>query len=327
MPGSVACGRQERRLPVTPDRAGIIVSTLAPVPALIPSRSPTLDDPTLAEPPHSPPGDGAPGSAPGLRAQIGATRAAAIALVRAHLDLARTEMGEIAGRVGRVIGLAALAIAVILFAGLLVVIGGSLFLAEWLLGSMGWGVLHGTLAPVGIAVAAGLLALDVPTVRLVRPLLVGLVVALAVGGVLGLELPNRLYRGIGESAGLAVDPAVRPLVVGLLVGALVGLVIGIAAALLTTRSGGGRIAAVGGSVVAGGLLGSFSAITFGPQVGAAVGITFGYLTWIALMGFDVVRTGVDTDALKDRFTPTRTIETSKETLEWLQKRMPPGIGS
>jgi hypothetical protein len=45
------------------------------------------------------------------------------------------------------------------------------------------------------------------------------------------------------------------------------------------------------------------------------------------MVLDVSRTGIDTEALQARFTPTRTIETSKETLEWLQKRMPPGIGS
>jgi hypothetical protein len=226
-----------------------------------------------------------------------------------------------------VLALAALAIAVLAFAGLLAVIGGSLFLAEWLLGSMGWGVLHGILAALGIAVAAGLLALDVPAGRVVRSLLVALVVALAVGGSLGLELPNQLYKALGESAGLAVDPGVRPLVAGLLVGALVGLVIGIVTAMLTGASGGGRFAAVSGPIVAGALLGSFSAITFGPQVGAAVGITFGYLAWIALMGIDVVRTGVDTEGFKDRFYPTRTIETSKETLEWLQKRMPPGFGS
>jgi hypothetical protein len=45
------------------------------------------------------------------------------------------------------------------------------------------------------------------------------------------------------------------------------------------------------------------------------------------MGIDVVRTGIDTETLKRRFYPSQTIDTSKETLEWLQKRMPPGIGS
>ena len=236
-------------------------------------------------------------------------------------------MGEIAGEVGRVVALAALAVAAVLFAGLLAVLGGSLFLAEWLLGSMGWGVLHGILLAVGMAVAAGLLAVGVPASRVVRALLVAVVVALAVGGALGLELPNQLYKGIGESAGLSVDIGARPLVAGLLSGALVGLVIGIAGAIRLVGSGGGRLATVTGLIVVGALLGAFSAITFGPQVGAAVGITIGYLTWIALMGVEVVRTGVDADGLKDRFYPTQTMATGKETLEWLQKRMPPGIGS
>ena len=44
------------------------------------------------------------------------------------------------------------------------------------------------------------------------------------------------------------------------------------------------------------------------------------------MVIPVARDRIDVEALKLRFTPTQTIETSKETLEWLQKRMPPGIG-
>jgi hypothetical protein len=225
------------------------------------------------------------------------------------------------------VALAALAIAVLLVAALLVIIGSSLFLAEWLLGSMGWGVLHGLLLAVGVAVTAGLLAVGVPTRRVVRALVTGLVVALVLGVALELKLPNQAYKGIGESVGLSAEPGIRPLVVGLLVGALVGAAIGIASATMIGGSGGGRIAAVIGFIVAGAALGAFSAITFGPGAGAAVGITIGYLTWIGWMGVDVARTGVDTEGLKKRFYPTQTIETSKETLAWLQKRMPPGIGS
>ena len=102
---------------------------------------------------------------------------------------------------------------------------------------------------------------------------------------------------------------------------------GIAAAVLMDASGGGRFVALAGLTVLGVVLGAFTAITFGPQVGAGIGITLGYVTWIVLMGIDVARTGIDVEALKDRFYPAQTIDTSKETLEWLQKRMPPGIGS
>ncbi len=115
----------------------------------------------------------------------------------------------------------------------------------------------------------------------------------------------------------------RPLVIGMLVVGILGLLLGLLMAWRAKASLGG--AAVGGLVV-GVLLGAFTAITFGPQPAAGVGIAVGYITWIALMAIDVSRTGIDTEALQARFYPAQTIETSKETLEWLQKRMPPGIG-
>ncbi len=221
----------------------------------------------------------------------------------------------------------AVTIVVVILAGLLAMIGLALFLGEWLLGSIGWGVLHGILAFTGIGVAAALLALAVDPERIGRSLLVGVLVAIVVGVVLGLEWPNRVYAAAGESAGLAITPDERPLVVGLLVGALIGVLMGIGAAIRMGGSGGGRLAVIVGLVLAGAGLGAFSAITFGPQIGAGLGLAVGYLTWIALMGADVARTGVDLDDMKNRLYPSETIDTSKETLEWLQKRLPPEIGS
>jgi hypothetical protein len=116
-------------------------------------------------------------------------------------------------------------------------------------------------------------------------------------------------------------------VVGIALGALVGLVLGAIIGIRAMHDSGGRATAAIGGFVAGAAIGAFSAISFQVQVGIGIGIAVGYLTWIALMGVDVARTGVDIEALQARFTPTKTIETSKETLEWLQKRMPPGIGS
>jgi hypothetical protein len=235
-------------------------------------------------------------------------------------------MGAIAGEIGRLAGLVAAAIAVLLLAGLLVIIGTPLFLGEWLLGSLGWGVLLGFLALVAIAVSSLLLAVGVEGGRLAGTLAGGLIVAVVVGFALGFEWPNQAYAAVGESARLNVADGERPLIVGLLLGALVGVLIGFAAAI-RIGSAGGRVGAIIGLTILGALVGAFSAITFGPQVGAGVGITLGYLTWIALMGVDVASRGVDLDGMKDRFYPTQTIDTGKETLEWLQKRMPPGIGS
>ena len=251
-----------------------------------------------------------------------------MALVMAHVELAKAEAGAIAGEVGRLAALGALALVLVIFAVFLLVIGASLWLGEWLLGSMGWGVIHGVLLFLSVAMAAVLLAVGVVGSpdrggRWSSRSSIGIVT----GVVLGLDLLNQLYAAIGDAAQTAVDPGVRPLVVGVLLGGLIGLIVGIITALRMSASGGGRFVAWAGLTVLGVALGAFTAITFSPQVGAGIGIALGYLAWMALMGLDIRRTGIDMEALKDRFTPVQTIETSKETLEWLQKRMPPGIGS
>ena len=183
------------------------------------------------------------------------------------------------------------------------------------------------LAFVSIAMAAILLAVGVTGVRIVRSLALGIIIAILVGVVLWLNLPNQLYTAIGNATGLAVDPGIRPLVVGLILGATIGLFIGILVASSMSASGGGRAMAIVGVVVLGTLVGAFTAITFSPQVAAAIAVTVAYVAWMAFMGADVARTGIDVEALKNRFYPVQTVETSKETLEWLQKRMPPGFGS
>jgi hypothetical protein len=190
-----------------------------------------------------------------------------------------------------------------------------------------WGVVHGVELFVAVALAAILIALGISGRRIVGAFAVGVVVGIVVGLIFGYDVPNRVYTAIGESANVAVDPAYRPLVVGVLLWMAIGLIVGIVLAFRIPAGAGGRFVAIAGMVVAGAAFGAFTSITFGPQVGAGIGITVGYLAWIGLMALDVSRTGVDAEALKQRFTPTQTIETSKETLEWLQKRMPPGIGS
>jgi hypothetical protein len=225
------------------------------------------------------------------------------------------------------LALGALALVLVIFAVFLLVIGVSLLIGEWLLGSIGWGVVHGVLFFLSVAMAAILAAVGVSGRRIARSLVLAVVVGIVVGVVLGLDLLNQAYKAIGDATELAVDPGVRPLVVGVLIGGFLGLIVGIVTAVRMSASGGGRFVAWAGLTVLGVALGAFTAITFSPQVGAGIGITLGYLTWMALMALDIQRTGIDVEALKNRFTPVQTIATSKETLEWLQKRMPPGIGS
>jgi hypothetical protein len=278
-------------------------------------------------PPAGSPRAGARKPPPGLRAQLTSTIQAAKALAFAHVDLAKAEAGAIAGEAGRVAGLVALAVVLVIFAIFLLVIGVSLGIGEWVFGSMGWGVVHGVELFISIALAAILIALGVSARRIAGALLTGIVIGVLVGIALALNLPNQLYTAIGDGTGMAVDPGTRPLVVGVLVWMFVGLVVGLFVVVNMSASAGGRFVALAGLIVFGAAFGAFTAITFQPQIGAAIGVTVGYLAWIGLMAFDVARTGIDVEALKQRFTPVQTIDTGKETLEWLQKRMPPGIGS
>ena len=84
----------------------------------------------------------------------------------AHIALARAEAGEIMGEIGRMAGLGALAFGLVFFAGLLLSIGGLLFLGEWIFGSIGWGVLLGALLLIDLAVVAVMVAIGVPGRRL-----------------------------------------------------------------------------------------------------------------------------------------------------------------
>jgi hypothetical protein len=247
---------------------------------------------------------------------------AVIRFLRAHVELARTEFDLIKGEAARASGLVAGAIALAILLAFFLPIGGMLFAGEWIFGSIGWGLLHGTLGLIAIAVALVLVALYVP--GLGRDVIGALVLGLLVALVLGFDLPNRLFAWIGEASALNVDPAIRPLVVGIalvgLVGLLVGLVIGI-------RVGDGvkdaLLAAIGGLLV-GALIGAFLSITFGLRVGFALGVAAFWLLMPVLMALRVQRAGIDVEALKARFIPQVTIDTAKESLEWAKTRVPNG---
>jgi hypothetical protein len=70
-----------------------------------------------------------------------------------------------------------------------------------------------------------------------------------------------------------------------------------------------------------------TAIAFGPRVGAAVGVTVGLATWIGGMVMAIASEPPDMDALKSKFIPQKTIDMTKETIEWARARMPLKRGS
>lgn len=195
-----------------------------------------------------------------------------------------------------------------------------LFLGEWLFGSIGWGLLHGTLMIVDLTILAGLLAIRAKGLggAFVLAGLAGVVFAI----LLGAGALNALWLAAGDSARIG-DPAWRPLFVGVIAGAVLFALIGL---VLGARSAGlrGAIGAAIAAAVLGALAGAFSAITFGWTAGAGVGVTIGLLVWPVAMGLGIRREGIDTETLKARFWPKATIDTAKETIEWAKSRTPLG---
>jgi hypothetical protein len=261
---------------------------------------------------------------PGLRDQIGAVIAAAKRLVAAHIGLAKAEAGEIMGEVGRAAMLGGVAVGLVFVAGLLLPIGLSLWLGEWIFGSIGWGVLLGFLLFVDVALVAALAALGISGGRLGWAFIVALILGIAAGIGLGLDLTNRAWIMAGDALLPTVDVANRPLAIAAASLAVIGGLIGLIGGLRAEGGAGGAVGALVAGAVAGALLGVLTAIALGPRVGAAFGVLTTLIAWPLLAAVDVSRAGVDTDALKARFYPSQTIETTKETIEWVRQRTPLG---
>lgn len=292
------------------------------------ARRPILDDPKAnrSTTPNDPsPAPGAQRPAPkGLREQLSATIAAAVRIARAHVSLAQAEFGEILAEGKRVGILAGIAFALLLFAGLLLPIGLTLFVGEWLFGSIGWGVLLGTELTIGGATVLVFAALYVPIGRILGRLLVALLVGIILAILLALDVPNHAFASVGASIIPSIDPGPRPLVAGLALGALVGAILGILAGLVRRLGVGGTVGAAIGLAILGLVVGAIVAIDYSPAVAIALGLALALALWPILVAIDTYRRGIDLEALKNRFYPRLTVETTKETIEWVRKQRPLG---
>jgi len=281
--------------------------------------------PPPAEEPRAEPVPPPAGPTPGLREQLARTIGAGRRLADAHLFLAKLELGTIIGEARGTAILAAIAIVFVLFAAMLVAIGGTLFVGEWLFGSIGWGVLHGLLFSVAVAVALGLGALKVTLGHLVRTFVVALGLGIIVGTVLGLGWANTCWGRLGDTLLPGVEAANRPLLTAVLVVgavlALLGFLAGARGAAPGERVMGAVFGLLGGAL-AGALAGALSTAWFPLHVGVAIGVAVTLLAW-PILAATALR-GFDWDAFKARFTPTMTMETAQETLEWIRERTPAG---
>jgi hypothetical protein len=268
------------------------------------------DQPSASDPS---PADDTGSAAPGLGEQFGRTRNAFLGLIGAHVDLAKEELGEILGRVKMTAAMVGAAIALVLFAGVLMAVGGILFLGELLFGSIGWGLLDGMFLLIGVAAILVLGVIDLGPARAAAAFLVALGVGLVVFAVLVVD-----WAGLqGSNPGLPA-PVLMSVFAGSVVIGLLGVVLGWSF---------GKGAAAGGlfaGIVFGLLIGLLGAVGPGPRVAAAMGVATLLLFWPICAAVMVFRNGVDTDTLRARFVPEQTIATTKETIEWVREQMPLG---
>lgn len=252
-----------------------------------------------------------------MRGQARRTGVAARTLAEAHLALLKAELGEISGQVKILAALAGVAFAAAVFLGFLVLIGGALFLGEWLFGSLGWGVLDGFLLSLGLIVAVVLAILGVKG----RLLGTSFAWAVVLGAVVAAILASNVIRqGAGLTATslrLSLDPGWAPAVVAIVVGAAV---LGLIGLLLGSRGGGGGVVAglILGAVL-GALLGWFSGgIAFSRHGAAALGLTAGALAWPIISGLRASRAGLDPAARFQRLWPRQSYEAARETKAYLE---------
>ncbi len=244
-------------------------------------------------------------------------------MVRSHVELARAEFSEIADEVKRVALLGGVAAGLLLFLGVFLPVGLLLFLGEWLFGSIGWGVLLGAELCLAIALSCIAIALGVSGRAIVGAIAVAILVGAVVAVPLALALSNEGWTRLGDVSGLNVEPGVRPLVVAVAAIAVLGAVLGLLSGL---RAGGirGAIGGIIGGAILGAVVGALTAIRFGTGPGAALGVAVGLGAWAGLVGAAMARQGFDAEAMKARFWPDQTIETTKETIEWVRERTPLG---
>ena len=245
-------------------------------------------------------------------------------MVAAHLALLRAELSLAGRELGIIIGLGAAALALVLLMGLLLYIGSWLFFGELLFGSMGWGIIHGSLLNVALI---GFIVVNLAggsTRSYGWGFVVGLVTGLVVAVILATNaLPQGATTVAGE-AQEAVDLAKNLLatLVGVIIGAAllagVALILGWRERLRGKRLGWVAVA----GALAGAFIGAIVASSLWSYAGAAaIGITIGLLTWMAVGGWLAYRRGFDPEARYADLVPRRSIESLEVSREFVRAQL------
>jgi MFS family permease len=263
--------------------------------------------------------DGEQGDQPGVGDALRRVRDGGRKLADAHIELLKAELAVAGRELGIVIGMAVAIVALAVVAGLLLVIGTSLFLGEWLFGSMAWGIVHGVLFFVALIVP---LALDLAGGRrdaFVRGLAAGVVTTLLLWALFASNVLRDTAVNVGRSleTSLAIEPAFLPTLVGLVAGMVV---LGIAGLILGWRRGGVAGLLVLGLVIGAAMGAVLGSVTFDTKGALAVALVVGLITWIGVTVLVAVRTGFDPEGRYEAMVPRETMAMAQETKEFLERQ-------
>jgi hypothetical protein len=260
---------------------------------------------------------------------FGGARAALMRMLEAHITLLRAEL-EITGKeLGVILGLAFGAFAIAVLALILLYVGSFLFFGELLFGSMGWGIIHGTL------LAAALIGFVVVNLAGGQAERYGW--GAAVGVAVGIIFAAMLLSNVGNTGGEAVSDWLSDRFVtedlpfgeawlvtlsGLVLGGLIGLVV---AAIIGWRSQLRGRELAGASVVGlvlGGFIGTIWLSTRyqAPDGVLGLAITIGFLTWIIAGAILAARAGFDPEARYANLIPRESIAAFEKTKDFVSEQ-------
>lgn len=248
--------------------------------------------------------------------QFQKTRESLMALLSAHIDLAKAETNNILGEVKVLATQSGIALGIALMTGVLLWVGGFLFLGEWLFGSIGWGLAHGLLFGIGLIVALGLAIVGSRARYSVLSFLVALVIVVAVAVLCGL---NVTYDAAATEATVIGGPLGTPGVVAVIGGLIVfALLFGVLLAFVAGVRGliigivlGMILGALAGWLIAG------APWTWPPAV--AFAITIGLIAW-PVLNVIFAYPSLDPAERFARLKPRQSMEAAQETRAWLEEQ-------
>jgi hypothetical protein len=268
-------------------------------------------------------------AAPGVGEAVGGTRAAFMRMIGAHVALLRAELTIAGQKLGIIIGLALGAIALAMLVGILLYVGTFLFMGDWLFGSMGWGIIHGTLVTGAIigAIAVDLGGGDVRSYGIGA--LVGVIVTIVIAALLLSNVGNEA----GEAARRWLEDLVNEDAVpfgaewlttlsGFVIGAGVVTVIALVAGWrMEWKFGSPLVLGLTGFIV-GGFIGAIYASTRydAPDGVLGLAIMIGLITWMVVGLGLAARKGFEPEARYAGLVPRESIASFETTKDFLMEQ-------